>query len=405
MTALWPNSSQVGSQTLDLCPSLSGARVPTTFRREAFEMIRRTAASLVAVLSLLVVALIAAPSTVEAQDAPRADGLVVLESTQSLEETWAALLEALDANPNIRTIAQVDHGAAAISADLVLNNNRVVFFGNPALGTPVMQASRTAGIDLPQKMQVYEDNSGRVFVTYNAPSYIAARHSTGDVATLTTINGALSSIARAATNTEGAVAAPVQSGSTSAGAGLVTTTSGSDFETTWSQLITAINASPASVAFTVDHGANSGGTLPPTRLVVFGNPAIGTPMMASSPGAGVDLPLKMLVYEDDAGVTHVVSTAPSFVQSRHAVGQVATVANATGAIANFTAAATAGNNASVPAADDGAEGTDDAADAGDDEVLGTTQLAITGVEPVALASAVLMISVGGVFLVSSRRRD
>lgn len=377
-------------------------------------MILRTTASIVALISLLIVSLTFSPPTAEAQDAPRADGLVVLESTQSLEDTWSALLAALDANPNIRTIAQVDHGAAATSAELILNNNRVVFFGNPALGTPIMQANRTAGIDLPQKMQVFEDSDGRVFVTYNAPSYLAARHATGDVATLATINGALNSIARAATNTEGGAALPVRSGATSAGAGLVATTSGSNFETTWSQLITAIDASPASVAFTVDHGANSGGALPPTRLVVFGNPAIGTPMMSSSASAGVDLPLKILVYEDDSGVTHVVSTAPSFVQSRHSVGQVASVANATGAIANFTAAATAGTNAPPPVTDDGNSddaGATDASDgdagddAGADEVLGTSQLAITGTEPLALATAILMISIGSAFLVSSRRRD
>jgi uncharacterized protein (DUF302 family) len=183
----------------------------------------------------------------------------------------------------------------------------------------------------------------------------------------------------------------------SAGAGLITTTSGSDFETTWSQLITAIDGSPASVAFTVDHSANSGGTLPPTRLVVFGNPAIGTPMMASAGSAGVDLPLKMLVYEDDAGVTHVVSTAPSFVQSRHGVGQVATVATAAGAIANFTAAATAGTGAPAPTADDDA-------DTGGDEVLGTTQLAITGTEPIAVAGGALLIGLGSVLVISARRR-
>jgi|GEM_PF-652371 len=359
----------------------------------------------------LFVAVVFQPLQAQAQQAPAASGLVVLESTQSFENTWSSLIAALDANPNIRTIAQVDHGAAAASAGLSLANNRVVFFGNPALGTPVMQASRTAGIDLPQKMQVFEDG-GRVFVAYNSPSYLATRHQTGDVATLGTIGGALNGLARAATNTQGDPVTPPQGSAANAG-GLTTTTSGNDFETTWSELMAAIEGSPASVAFTVDHGANSDGALAPTRLVVFGNPAIGTPIMASSATAGIDLPLKMLVYEDGDGVTHVVSTTPAFVQSRHGVGDVPTIAGATNAIANFTAAATTAVNPPADAgstedeAGDEEAADDESADADEateeDEVLGVSELAITGNDSAVAFLALAMIAVGGVFVVSTRR--
>jgi len=91
-------------------------------------------------------------------------------------------------------------------------------------------------------------------------------------------------------------------------------------------------------------------------------------------------------------VTHVVSSAPSFVQARHSVGDVATIGNATGAIANFTAAATAGTG-SVPAT--GTSG---------DEVLGITELAFTGSEPIGLAAGALLLSVGGALVVATRRR-
>jgi len=261
-----------------------------------------------ALCSIAMLAVLIAPSTeADAQLGPRGQGLAVVESTQSFEATWDALIAALDANSAIRTIATVDHGAAAEKAGLSLGGNRVVFFGNPALGTPIMQADRNAGIDLPQKMQVFEQN-GRVYVAYNPPSYLTSRHAVGSAPTLSKIEGALAGLARTATN--GSDRNPVALvPAPGPGAGLVTTTSANDFETTWSNLIAAIDRSPASVAFTVDHGANSGGSLPPTRLVVFGNPQIGTPIMQSAPTAGVDLPLKMLVFEDEAGVTHVVSTS------------------------------------------------------------------------------------------------
>ncbi len=348
-----------------------------------------------AAIALLVASTGPAPR-VDAQQAPSASGLVVVESTQSFDETWAALIAALDANANIRTIAQVDHAAAAATIGSELDNNRVVFFGNPNLGTPIMQANRAAGIDLPQKMQVIEQD-GRVFVTYNPPSYLAARHGAGGVATLATIDKALAGLARAATNTQGPTPAPLAA-APGAGAGLGSTPSGNDFETTWSLLTAAIDASPASIAFTVDHGANSGGALPPTRLVVFGNPGIGTPIMADTASAGIDLPLKMLVFEDVDGVTHVVASTPAHVQSRHGVGSVPTIAGATNAIANFTAAATTAVVTDEPVVETEND------DTIDDEVLGATELALTGTDPVVASAGVALVVVGCALVVGSRRR-
>lgn len=313
-------------------------------------------------------------------------GLVVVASTQSFEATWTTLLDALNANPNIRVLGQVDHAAAAKAQGLSLAPNRVVFFGNPRLGSPLMAASRSAGLDLPQKIQVFE-SQGSVWLTFNSTSYLSSRHATGDVATLATINGALRSFASAATKTINGVPSV---GGVSAGAGIVTTTSPNDFETTWSQLTAAIERSPANIAFTVDHGANSGGTLSPTRLVVFGNPGIGTPIMAAAPMAGIDLPLKMLVWEDSAGATHVTATEPTFIQRRHGFGPVASVGAASSAIANFTAAATAPESTS--------------AQQGDDDVLGVTVLAFTGNEAAVPVIGAGMLLLGCTLVVGSRRR-
>jgi len=354
---------------------------------------------LVALLTLttLLLTSLSLTSTSEAQDsAPGAPGLVVVESTQSFDDTWSTLLAALEANPNISVIAQVNHAAAAATIGTALDGNAVVFFGNPNLGTPIMQANRTAGIDLPQKMQVIEQD-GRVFVTYNPPAYVAARHATGSVGTLATIEGALAGLASTAANVDSSATFAASQAAPVAGAGLVTTTSANDFETTWSNLTSAINASPASIAFTVDHGANSGGALPPTRLVVFGNPSIGTPMMQSSATAGVDLPLKMLVFEDDDGITHVVSTSPSFVQSRHGVGDVPTVAAATNAIRNFTSAAT-----TAPPAEE--EPDEQEATTGTESTESSVpQLALTGSNPIIAWFAITLLGTGGTMVLAGRR--
>jgi uncharacterized protein (DUF302 family) len=71
----------------------------------------------------------------------------------------------------------------------------LLIFGNPRLGTPLMQASRSVAIDLPQKMLVWEDE-GEVMVSYNDPQYLAARHGIeGKEEILETISNALENLA------------------------------------------------------------------------------------------------------------------------------------------------------------------------------------------------------------------
>lgn len=279
---------------------------------------------------------------------PQVPGLVISRSERSFDDTWDVLINALEANPNITIISTVDHAAAAASAGLDLDPNRVVIFGNPALGSPVMAVNRTAGLDLPQKMQVWEQR-GKVYVGYNSTDYLVARHDVGDAPTLDTIAGALANFAAIATGTD--VDAPrVDHHHDRVGRtlrwveqrpGVETSASDADFDTTWDRLVTAIEASPASVAFTVDHGANSGGTLAPTRLVVFGNPNLGTPLMQHSATAGIDLPLKILVWEDADGVTQVSTNDVRFLRRRHRLDRVRdSLAAIEGALTNFVAAAT-----------------------------------------------------------------
>jgi len=75
--------------------------------------------------------------------------------------------------------ARVDHAAGAAAAGLALRPTTVVLFGNAKAGTPLMQASQTIGIDLPLKALVFEDEAGKVWLAYNDPRWLAARHRLG----------------------------------------------------------------------------------------------------------------------------------------------------------------------------------------------------------------------------------
>ena len=266
--------------------------------------------------------------------------MVIVESERSVDETWEELVRALEANPNIRLIATIDHAAAAATAGLELDPNRVAIFGNPALGSPLMVENQETGLDLPQKIQVFESGD-RVWVGFNDATYLKTRHHLGDQPTLDTIAGALRALTGAAIGEE-VDARSFGTRRFERRPKLLTVASDAGFDATWERLLAAIDASPANIAFTVDHqaGADSVGVeLRPTRLVVFGNPSLGTPLMQRRPTSGIDLPLKILVWEDDDGQTLVTTNDPRLLRRRHRVrrGDLAPIETA---IENFVAAAT-----------------------------------------------------------------
>lgn len=346
------------------------------------------------VFALLLIPVATTASAQESGDV----GLTVIESDMSFEDTWAAVAEALQANENITVLGQVDHGAAASVAGLDLDPNRVVFFGNPALGTPIMQASRSAALDLPQKIQVYETD-GTAYVAYNSADYLGARHAASDVETLPTIAGALASFAATATGLD-ADKPEASAGSIMAGQGVETTASDNDFETTWKLLTSAIEASPANLAFSVDHGANANGELGNTRLAIFGNPAIGTPLMNDNPTIGIDLPLKIVVWEDVKGETKVTATDPSFLGNRHDIGEAAdSLTAAVGAINNFVTAATTAADGD-PSSDSGSTKTTDAVD-----VDKKADLPQTGRSAAPILIGAFLLMAGGIFLLTGDRLE
>ena len=103
------------------------------------------------------------------------EGLVDLPSHHSVDETVARLQGILQAR-GIKLFDVVDHSGEAASAGLKMPPTRLVIFGNPKAGTPLMLAAPTAAIDLPLKILVWEDKEGKVWVSYNTPDYLQRRH-------------------------------------------------------------------------------------------------------------------------------------------------------------------------------------------------------------------------------------
>lgn len=106
--------------------------------------------------------------------APYGNGVVTLESQDNVAVTVLRLEEALEA-AGFNIIAKVDHQANAGSVDLALEPATVIFFGRPESGTPLMQESPEAALDLPQRMAVYVKD-GQTIIAANDPVWLASRH-------------------------------------------------------------------------------------------------------------------------------------------------------------------------------------------------------------------------------------
>ncbi|MGA3292785.1 MAG: DUF302 domain-containing protein [Candidatus Acidiferrales bacterium] len=102
-------------------------------------------------------------------------GIVSKPSNHSVDETVEKLKGILQAK-GVMLFALVDHSGEAEKAGTKMRPTKLLIFGSPKAGTPLMLASPSAAIDLPLKILVAEDESGKVWVSYNDPAYLKERH-------------------------------------------------------------------------------------------------------------------------------------------------------------------------------------------------------------------------------------
>jgi uncharacterized protein (DUF302 family) len=110
---------------------------------------------------------------------PTIDGLVSIPSKHSVDDTVIAIVGLLRTK-KIKLFAVIDHSGEARAAGLQMPATRVVIFGNPKAGTPLMLAAPSVAIDLPLKLLVAEDAQGKVWISYNTAAYLGKRHGLAD---------------------------------------------------------------------------------------------------------------------------------------------------------------------------------------------------------------------------------
>jgi uncharacterized protein (DUF302 family) len=104
-----------------------------------------------------------------------ADGLTSVLSRFGPSETMDRLEAEVKAK-GFTVFARIDHAAGAAAVGMSLRPTEVLIFGNARGGTPLMEVNQSVGIDLPLKALVHQDEAGKVWLSYNDPSWIAQRH-------------------------------------------------------------------------------------------------------------------------------------------------------------------------------------------------------------------------------------
>jgi uncharacterized protein (DUF302 family) len=126
-------------------------------------------------------------------------GLISIKSPHDVKTT-ADCLETTLKGKGMNVFIRINHAEGAQKVGMKLRPTGILIFGNPKMGTPLMQCSQGVAIDLPQKALIWEDETGQVWPSYNDPHYLVKRHGiTGCAEVVKKIENALSNFAQAAT--------------------------------------------------------------------------------------------------------------------------------------------------------------------------------------------------------------
>lgn len=231
-----------------------------------------------------------------------------IQDATSVQHAVDQIRAALQANGNT-IIAVVNHAAAAAGVGLSLRPTQLILFTNQRTDSLLVRRSGTAGIDLPNKFLVWEDADGQIHLDSNAPSYLADRHG------ITIADFAIQTLQETL-------------GQFDDDTGLVVVKSAKTVDDSVAAIRAAI-AGAGLNSLLIDHERvmqGSGPSIDAMRLILFGNPLVGTPLMQNRQSIGIDLPLKILVWEHRNEV-FIAYNDPKFLARRHGVEGFANILN------------------------------------------------------------------------------
>lgn len=237
--------------------------------------------------------------------------------SKSVNEVYTSIKSAIEANKNLKIIAEVYHSENAKDIEMEIPQSRLIVFGNPKVGTQLMQKNQAVAIDLPMKMLVYDDN-GTTKVIYNNASILMNRYEIMLPELEEKINGLLNKISASEIEEPKLQDLKLESILSN----LQTKESSLSVDKASKKLEKLLTEKEFKLFTKIEHdkaAKNAGLELRPTRLFVFGKPQVGSKLMKMNSTIGLDLPMKILLWEDENGKTQVSYFKGSFLANRHSI--------------------------------------------------------------------------------------
>jgi len=259
--------------------------------------------------------------TVENVETQNSMGIYSYSNVENINQSYKQLKNIFDNNKSVSVLAELNHTENAKSVGLDLNPTKAIFFGNPNLGTPLMQINPLAGLDLPQKI-VFLNDGNKNRIIYNDMTYLNDRYQLNNHQNITVINNTLKALVQKSSGSTSFEQIPME---VSKHQGIITKKSKHNFDKTLSKLLSILeNHKALKVIAKLNHQNNAkkaGLEMTPSYLVVFGNPKMGSPLMQDNQNLALDLPQKMLIWEDKDGQVSLSYNDIYFIAERHQLTQ------------------------------------------------------------------------------------
>lgn len=248
---------------------------------------------------------------------PSALGVYTYKEVTDIEESSIRLKHIFNANENTVVLTEIDHSEHAKTIGESLYYTNAIFFGNPNLGTALMQINPLTGLDLPQKIIFLKTKTGNQ-ISYNDVEYLNQRYGLNNHENLSVISNTLKTVTEQSSGSTTTENFDIE---ISKHQGIITKKSAYKFDETLDKLTTVFNEHEnIDLMASLDHQANAkkvGLEMLPCYLFIFGNPTTGVPLIKAKSSIALDLPHKMLVWEDKNGEVFVSYNDIYFIGERH----------------------------------------------------------------------------------------
>lgn len=234
---------------------------------------------------------------------PDTTGLAYAESEQDFTNTYSSLRAEVQRS-DYQIVKEIDLKEYTESYRRRSRQTKMILFSNPELETPLINENPEMGLEFPTRLLTYEDRGKYVLVAYNNTEYLSRMYGLNNMGAIQNMEASLSNIVSNATDN-----VTLKNGTAIAGKNTLSASSRNSFAETYNRLRNAIaDSEDMNLIAEVDHQANSwtiGGDIRPNKVLIFTTGEMEADLIDRYQVSSVDLPVRILVWEDEDGKTQI----------------------------------------------------------------------------------------------------